>query len=450
MYIVNFFNGLSNFVFFRLPPYRKKSKPPPSVIQISSKSRLSSWSKPTLRPKSKSVTERTLDDLSFASMHRSKLSGLPTSFSDPCLAKRRLEDSDEFKISSSSAPESCSGSSGSDDEDDDSGETDDMEHYDPSVNNTAQGSGVGEKVANGTPENKADIVPEGETKSDEPENENVELPPTQGVFQSEDSSDDGERSKECGFVVGDEPGSGEQSDQDSKGSQDRGTSVSEEGAVAGKTSSEEPDRKLERKKSSESNDRNNEELSFNQDHESQADKQGEVTSDHLTHDKAQNNKLSEERGDSSEHSAVVHKAKSLPKRGNGEINSNEHTASFQANNEGLQISFHGTTASMKVSHSSVELGTMASSGSINNGDRSPERRRFGARFPGNRGLKIFATAQARGRTLIPELRSKLSSFSQQVRSRSSPLSPKRPSLHNESNHEQKQLRRKCRTKIIEL
>ena len=71
-------------------------------------------------------------------------------------------------------------------------------------------------------------------------------------------------------------------------------------------------------------------------------------------------------------------------------------------------------------------------------------------FPETEGLILFATAQARGRTLIPELRSKLSSFSQQVRSRPPKLVPKRPSLHSESNHEQKQLKRKCRTKIIEL
>lgn len=39
----------------------------------------------------------------------------------------------EFKNPCASAPQSCSGSSGSDDEDEDSGETEDMDHYDPSV-----------------------------------------------------------------------------------------------------------------------------------------------------------------------------------------------------------------------------------------------------------------------------------------------------------------------------
>ena len=72
------------------------------------------------------------------SRRRSKLKDLPRSFSDSCLAKRRQEDDeDEFKNSSSSAPQSCSGSSGSDeDEDEGSGETEDMDHYDPSVNST--------------------------------------------------------------------------------------------------------------------------------------------------------------------------------------------------------------------------------------------------------------------------------------------------------------------------
>ena len=72
------------------------------------------------------------------SRRRSKLKDLPRSFSDSCLAKRRQEDDeDEFKNPSSSAPQSCSGSSGSDeDEDEGSGETEDMDHYDPSVNST--------------------------------------------------------------------------------------------------------------------------------------------------------------------------------------------------------------------------------------------------------------------------------------------------------------------------
>ena len=156
----------------------------------------------------------------------------------------------------------------------------------------------------------------------------------------------------------------------------------------------------------------------------------------------------EEHGDNSELTDAEHDAQTLPQQGNGEIKS-KNDASFEGSIEDHQISFHGTTASMRVSHSSVELGTMASSASVNNGD-SPERKRFGARFPGNRGLKIFATAQARGRTLIPELRSKLSSFSQQVRSRSPRLSPRRPSTHDEPKSELKQLRRKCRSKIIEL
>lgn len=118
--------------------FRKKTKVAPSVIQISSKSCLSSWSSAEIKLRSKSVVERNLSVSSFTSLRRSKLGDLTRSFSDSFLAKRRLEDEeDEFKNPSSSAPHSYSGSSGSDeDEDEGSGETEEMDHYDPSVNNT--------------------------------------------------------------------------------------------------------------------------------------------------------------------------------------------------------------------------------------------------------------------------------------------------------------------------
>lgn len=425
---------------FSLPLNRKKSKPPPCLIQISSKSCLSSWSKPTARPKSKSATEGYTDDSSLASGHRSRLGSLSKSFSDSCLAKRDLDDMDEFKVSSSSAPQSCSGSSESDDEDDDSGETDDMDHYDPSVSNATQGSGMGVKmVVNGVTENEAEIVPGSRTKSAEAENENVELGPTQDELHSERSSDEGETSTECQFAVGDEAEG--QVDEQEMGF------LGEEGVSSRETTSEDFDcNKQQLKEAIELNAMGKEEINYSKYEENQIE-QGEITSDHITVEKAQKISL-EEHGDNSKLTDAEHDAQSLPQQGKGEIKS-KNDASFEGSIEDHQISFHGTTASMRVSHSSVELGTMASSGSVNNGD-SPERKRFGARFPGNRGLKIFATAQARGRTLIPELRSKLSSFSQQVRSRSPRLSPRRPSTHNEPKSELKQLRRKCRTKIIEL
>ena len=385
-----------------------------------------------------------MDDLSFASLHRSKLSSLPTSFSDSCLAKRGLEDSDEFKISSSSAPQSRSGSSENDDEDEDSGETDDMEQYDPSVNNASQGIRVEEKVANGVLENKTEFLSEGETKNDKPENKNVELCPTEGGIPLEGGPDEGEASKECGFVVGDESGGEEQSDED-----DRGASLGDEEVVARETSPGDFDQnKPERDEHNESKEKEQVETNRVKDQGNQ-EEQTEITSDQLTGSKSQE-KLSDEHRDSNELATTEDETTPPSKQRNGEIASKEHDVNVRKNNEGYQISFHGATASIKVSHSNVELGTMATSGGVNSGERSPERRRFGARFPGNRGLKLFATAQARGRTLIPELRSKLSSFSQQVRSRSPKLVPKRPSLHSESNHEQKQLKRKCRTKIIEL
>lgn len=408
-----------------MPSNRKKSKPPIGLIQISSKSRLSSWSKPTSRPKSHSQSEGYTDDSSFASRHSARLCSLPTSLSDSCLAKRRLEDSDDFKVSS--APES-SGSSVNDDEEDDSGETEDMEQYDPCDNNASQGSAVDGKV-----------LPVGETKSAQLEDENVELPSAEGVVTSERQT-----SRECGFVVGDDP-EGEQRDQPETGNNDNGPGNFEKGEMsAGNTDSH----KHATNDKNAFNSMEKEEMNCSEDQEIE-DELNEITGDQITLGKAQQKTLE---GDiSTEVNATEHKTKSLLHQGNGEIRSKEHKGGSSGDDhEGPQVSFHGTSAAMRISHSSVELGTMASAGDDNNRDKSPERRRFGARFPGNRGLKIFATAQARGRTLIPELRSKLSSFSQQVRSRSPRASPKRPSLHNDSNSEQKQLRRKCRTKIIEL
>lgn len=131
---------LAYFAFFLFVPllFRKKTKVAPGVIQISSKSRLSSWSSPDIKLRSKSLIGRNSSVSSFTSLRGSELGGLPRSFSDSCLAKRRLEDDvDEFKNPSSSAPQSCSGSSGSDDEDEGSGETEDMDHYDPSVSSTS-------------------------------------------------------------------------------------------------------------------------------------------------------------------------------------------------------------------------------------------------------------------------------------------------------------------------
>lgn len=422
---------------------RRKSKPPPSVIQISSKSRLSSWSKPTFLSKSKSAADRTVDDLSFASMHRTKVGALHSSFSDSCLAKTRLEDSNGLKISSNSAPQSCSGSSGSE-VDDDSGGTDEMELYDPSIDNFAQGND-GEKVENGAPENEGDILFEGNSKSDELQNENIKFGLKQKELQTTGVSDEGETSKECGFVVGDD-------------AEEREANVEAQGVVSEKTPSSDSDsNKLEptsegylQSKTAEKNEVNENENEGNQ------SEQVEIRSDRITPGDSQE-KDSKQQGDSSELNAKENEIDLLPKQENGETKSKElsvsfkdNSVNFKDNSQDHEISFHGTTATMRVSHSSVELGTMAYLERENNGDKSPERRRFGARFSGNRGLKLFATAQARGRTLIPELRSKLSSFSQQVRSRSPRMSPKRPSLHSEPNSEQKQLKRKCRTKIIEL
>ncbi|KAJ7385551.1 Phosphatidylinositide phosphatase SAC2 [Desmophyllum pertusum] len=582
---------------------RKKTKTAPSVIQISSKSRLSSWSKPNFQLRSKSAIGHSSRDLSFSSLHRSKLGALPTSFSDSCLAKRRLDDTDEFKNPSASAPQSFSGSSsssGSEDEDDTSGETEDMDHYDPLVTNAV--SATGGEVKNEATESKVELLPEDKTASDETEGENGESSSTQEKLQTEDFSEEGGSSKESRFLVGDDTGGegemreveeGEMGEGEERNNE-REANVDEEGNVSRKTTDSDSNKLGPRsqgsewvdEKTNESQEMGTEELIGNDDEGSQSEhgdirkvkQQGEITDDQLTQEKAEgnvtedegnsssenittqeegegsqneqgeitDNQLTQEKAEgngtedddnhsseyittqeegegsqneqveitddqltqekaegtvteeddnhssehitsqeegegsqngqgeitddqltqekaevsedddnaSSEHITTPEEPKSQLKQENGEIKSKELDS--EANTNEPQISFHGATASLRVSHSSVELGRMASSGIERNGEGSPERRRIGSRFlnrstgNGSPKLNIFATAQARGRTLLPELRSKLSSFSQQVRSRSPRLSPKRPSFHSESNTQQKQLRRKCRSKIIEL
>ncbi|KAL9982827.1 hypothetical protein ACROYT_G004936 [Oculina patagonica] len=431
---------------------RKKSKAAPNVIQISSKSRLSSWSSPDIKLRSKSFTEHNSSDLSFASHRRSRFGSLPTSFSDSCLAKRRLEDDlEEFKNPSASAPQSCSGSSGSDDEDEDSGETEDMDHYDPSVTNGDKASAAGREVKNQAAEREILVLPEGKARSDETKSENVESRLTQENLHTEDVFEEGGKSKACGFVVGDDASGEEQAEE---GNSDREGSVEKEGNVnRTMTSSDSDSNKLGLDSEAnlwvnenESEEMKTGKLIVNEGQESQIG-QGGKTVGQITQEKIER-KFTEEHNDSSKISTADDKATSQLKQENGEVKTKEYEASTQDS----QKSFHGATASMRVCHSSVELGRMSSE---SNGEASPERRRL-ARFlnrsTGSRApkLNIFATAQARGRTLLPELRSKLSSFSQQVRSRSPRLSQKRPSLHSESNNQQKQLRRKCRTKIIEL
>lgn len=298
--------------------------------------------------------------------------------------------------------------------------------------------------------------PEDKARSGETKSENVESHPTQENLQTEDFLEEGGKSEACGFVVGDDASGEEQAEE---GNSEREECVEKEGNVNRTTSSSDSDsNKLGpeseanlwvNEKENESVDLKIGELIVNEGHGSQIGQGGETVGQ-ITQEKIEG-KVTEERNDGSKIRITEEEATSQLKQENGEFKTKE----CEANTQDLQINFHLASASMRVSHSSVELGRMASTGIESNGEVSPERRRL-ARFlnrsTGNRApkLNIFATAQARGRTLLPELRSKLSSFSQQVRSRSPRLNQKRPSLHSESNNQQKQLRRKCRTKIIEL
>ena len=296
-------------------------------------------------------------------------------------------------------------------------------------------------------------MPEDKARSDKAENENDELRAIGQALQTEDLPEEGESPQACAFVVGDDTGAEEEEQERNSDGSVEGGNISRKAFSAdsdsNKEEAESQGNQWVHEKDTESDEVRIDELIDNEGQGSRSG-EGEITGNQLTQEKGE---VTEEHNDSSGLSTNEDKATSQFKQENGEINLKDQEG--EANTQDPQISFHGAVASMRISHSSVELGRMASSGTISNGERSPERRRisrFLNRSTGNRTpkLNIFATAQARGRTLLPELRSKLSSFSQQVRSRSPRLNSKRPSLHGESNIQQKQRRRTCRTKIIEL
>lgn len=450
------------------------------MIQISSKSRLNSWSKPSCRPKSNSATEGTANESSLVSLQLSRLRSLPTSLSDSCLAERRLEDLEDLKVSVASAPQS-SGSSGYGDEEDDS-EMDFSE-----LHGTRRDTGL-EAMENGVFGTEMEGRYEGKAVSNQSGNRNFDLSLLEGGLLS-----GGEFFNERGLVAGDEQlinlEEGDDGHRDvtaKKGDVSRemtqgnigygqlgGEGSKEEGFEAGNErliSFEEDDDESQRLKPTEtgnglreltqenvwydqlrleSNDENgleikgSEETNIDEGHEITREFHvGEVTSDKMP-------EIRQEKNQEEDAIASRQEGKSHIYLHNGEVKSGERKISKEGKEEGHQISFQGSSGTMRVSYSSVELGSIGDSSfnAANKQDKSPERRRFTGRFSGNRGLKIFANAQARGRTLIPELRSKLTSFSQQVRSRSPRM---RPTLPNDQTNEQKMLRKMCRTKIIEL
>lgn len=298
----------------------------------------------------------------------------------------------------------------------------------------------------------SDVKHEAEDKAgnDEAENTSYESCAIREDLQTENLPEEGETPQPCAFVLGDKAGAEE--DDEGSSNDEREASL-EGGNFPRKVFSADSDSNKE-----ETEDQGNHWVHENyNDCEEGNDDEGQgttsvevkITGDQPTEEKVE---VTEDNG-SSELSTTEDKATSQIKQENGEIKLNDLEG--EGNTQDPQISFHGATASMRISYSNVELGSMASSDTVSSGERSPERRRisrFLNRSTGNRTprLNIFATAQARGRTLLPELRSKLSSFSQQVRSKSPRLNSNRPSLHGESNSQQKQRRRTCRTKIIEL
>lgn len=135
----------------------------------------------------------------------------------------------------------------------------------------------------------------------------------------------------------------------------------------------------------------------------------------------------------------------------------EESRTVRSDEEGeevaVDIDLKNTRARLKL-HSSSSGSEEQENHEHTNSPEPADRKKFTDRFriPGNRSpkLNIFATAQARGRNIIPDLRSKLSSFSQQMRNRGSPRLGLNRGFSNDTSMEQKVRRRKCRTKIIEL
>lgn len=292
-------------------------------------------------------------------------------------------------------------------------------------------------------ESEVGLLPE-----DKAESGNDESCTIDDVFQTVDLPEEGDSLQPCAFVVGDETGAEEEDEEisDEREAIVEGRNVSRNASCDSGFNKEEAMSQGNHwvHEVTESNERNDKES------KGRGSEEVEVTGDQPAQEKSE---VTEEHDTSSELSTTDSKATPQFKQENGEIKLKDLEG--EANSQDPKITFHGATASMRISHSNVELGSMASSGTLSNGERSPERRRisrFLNRSTGNRTPKmnIFATAQARGRTLLPELRSKLSSFSQQVRSRSPRLNTNRPSLHSETNGQQTQRRRTCRTKIIEL
>lgn len=103
---------------------RKKSKPPPDVIQISSKSRLSGWSKPKTKAKSQHDLDSSDRDTGkqLKSFLKHRLGGIPRPYSDPCLNQQDIENNYQAqrkRSGTNSAPLSSASSSGESDSSDD-------------------------------------------------------------------------------------------------------------------------------------------------------------------------------------------------------------------------------------------------------------------------------------------------------------------------------------------
>lgn len=487
---------------------RKKSKPPPDVIQISSKSRLSGWSKPKAKAKSQHDLDSSDRDKGkqFKSYLKHRLGGIPRPYSDPCLNQQDIENNYQAqrkRSGASSAPLSSASSSSSE-----SDSSDDDEPSDQSE----------DVLSMRMDPNKLEMVLQEKLKPAkklECRSEEILL------VTKETKSEKGTENEREGLETK-ELAVAKETEMEGKGLVARETTVAkdtegEEGVMAAPTSTVAKDTEaredligqhdnVDHESTNEveglgtpgavCNDTPNEkEISCsrteNQLEEEPTGVNGEISKDAQT----QNNQkeTSEKKVDNtteennidleniSEIKESYYESKRKLKNENilgftvkeDMMSTNVQEESSVSPSPTVKLGLGGSFRSMAVSFKSKSSGTSGEDNTESvpaesNGEEEPSQQgfnrfRFSGRSVGARPTNststssnkpnIFASAQARGRTLLPDLRNKLSSISF-PRARSPRLTHKQQhsavdpdAVHQHKRHKHKH---KCLTKIIEL
>ena len=403
---------------------RKKSKPASEIVQISSKTRLSGWSRPSLLSKRRREAKDGYNEEDLRMLERSRpksrTSSMSSSYSDPCLARH----AGHIKTECKSAPVS-------------SGEESDQEPSDQ-LSEAGPGTETNSDCTESARAQAAVGVPDDDTWAKiEGVFENLEKADMQLSESDGDHEGDKDAASEDEETVQPDSGGSDNNDDTTEhggpdahspaGSGGSGGVVSTEGVVEGTSAQQQGGQSVGDATPNGHNACGTQ--------GSEAGAGGEQT----MNGEARSN------GRESERSAERKLKEVAYRRGKMEQEDYEGTVDINLKSSTASLTIHASSSG------SDDPDTTERRASPEPTDRT---RKFTDRFrlPGNRSPKfrILATAQARGKTIIPDLRNKLSSFSQQMRNRGSPrLGLKRDFLY-ESSLEQKTRRRKCRTRIIEL